>query len=316
MTGMTASSVTSSEAAIEKLLDETRKNGTKVLVTGGFGYIGSELVSQFERYGIEYVSVDRKNPTGKRSIALDLCDRQETEEMVQNFKPDALIHCGTNSALAYRDHFVESFRDDAAAITNILESFSRLPGCRLLYFSSSYAYSGLSPKHEVSEEMLLQPSHNFGNAKIFFEALVLRCHPSTVVFRLSSVFGPGNALNPNAIFNMAKECAETGKVTAWGTGSRKMQYIYIRDVLTYICNAFTMPPGIYNLGGNEYLSVAETADMISAYFGATVEFLKDKKEGETLPFMDTTKLKRSSADCITPFKHALSKYLASLQGSL
>lgn len=292
------------------MLEKIRKSGMKVLITGGLGYVGSELVKQLESDGIDYVSVDKKNPAAKKgTIFLDLCDRQKTARVIGKFKPDVFVHCGTNSALAYRDHFPESFREDAEAIANIIESLSKLPGCRLVYFSSSYYYSGHSTKERVSESVSLQPAHNFGVAKSFFEQLVLRSHPSTVIFRLSSVFGPGNAINPNVIFNMAKECLETGKLTVWGTGSRKMQHVYMQDVITYIYAAFTLQPGIYNLGGNEYLSVAESAKMIADFFGVSLVFLKDKKEGEMLPFMDTAKLKRSSADHITPFKDSLKEYL-------
>jgi nucleoside-diphosphate-sugar epimerase len=292
------------------MLKKTWKSGIKVLVTGGFGYIGSELVKQLEKAGIDYVSVDKKNTSAtKNDIFLDLCDREKTIEVIGKFTPDVIVHCGTYSALAYRDHFIDSFREDAAVTANILESLSKLPDCRLIYFSSSYYYSGYSTKEMVSESVLLQPVHNFGVVKSFFEQLVLRSHPGTVIFRLSSVFGPGNAINPNAIFNMAKECLETGRLTVWGTGSRKMQYVYINDVNNYILEAFTIQPGIYNLGGNEYISVAESAKMIADFFGANLVFLKDKKEGEMLPFLDTAKLKRSSIDHITPFQDSLEEYL-------
>jgi len=301
--------------AIDELLDDIRRTNTRILVSGGFGYIGSEYVKQLDLYGIDYVSVDKKHRTGKRTVSLDLCDKDRIAEVIKTFKPDVFVHCGTNSALGYCDHFVPSFRDDAMAIANILESLSMLPDCRLVYFSSSYSYSGLSPKDWVSESVALRPSHNFGVSKSFFEQLALRSHPNTVVFRLSSVFGPGNALNPNAIFNMARECLETGELTVWGAGSRKVQYVYIRDVLTYITEARVLQPGIYNLGGNEYVSIAEIASMIADFFGASLVFLKDKKEGETLPFMDTAKLKRSSVDQITPLKDSLNEYLESLSKS-
>ena len=42
-------------------------------------------------------------------------------------------------------------------------------------------------------------------------------------------------------------------------------------------------------------------------------FLRDKKEGETLPFMDTSKLKRAMEDHFTPFKESLREYLGLLQ---
>lgn len=287
-------------------------SGTRVLVTGSAGYVGSELVKQLGRRGIEHLSVDRDNRAGTASI--DLCDRPQTAKAIGNFRPDMLVHCGTNSALAYRDRFLDSFRDDGLALANILESLSKLPGCRLICFSSTYVYSGISRNDRVSESTPLQPTHNFGVAKAFFEQLALRCHPDTVVFRLSSVYGPGHALYPNAILKMAQECLTNGKVTVWGAGSRMMQYVYMPDVLACISGASSLPPGIYNLGGDKYLSVMESARLIANYFGAEVEFLGERKEGETLPFMDTAKLKRYAASRFTPFEDSLDVYLGALAG--
>ena len=69
----------------------------------------------------------------------------------------------------------------------------------LIYFSSSYVYSGLSLKETVNEETILNPKHNFGFAKFFFENMIKRITSNYIVFRLSSVFGEGNYLHPNAI---------------------------------------------------------------------------------------------------------------------
>jgi len=281
-------------------------------VTGGSGYIGAELVRQLLRHEIDHISIDSRNSVGSNSIALDLRDKERTAAAIEEFQPDVLVHCGTHSALAYRDDFLQSFNEDAEALTNILEPLAKRPTCRLIYFSSSYVYSGHASSAPISEFVKLQPVHNFGVAKAFFEQLALRTHPSTLVFRLASVFGPGKALNPNAIVCMAKECLETGQLTVWGAGSRKMQYVLMQDVLTYICQAFALPPGINNLGGSEYPSVEESAEAIAEFFGAEVVFLREKKEGDTLPFMDTTKLRQSTGDYFTPFKDSLNEYLGSL----
>jgi len=125
------------------MIERIRKSSMKVLVAGGFGFVGSEFVKQLENNSIDYVSVDKKDHAAKkRTIFLDLCDRQKTTELIEKFKPDVFVHCGTNSALAYRDHFLESFREDAHALTNIIESLPKIPDCRLIYFSSSYYLVG------------------------------------------------------------------------------------------------------------------------------------------------------------------------------
>ena len=301
--------------------NDAKTGKLRVLVTGSSGYIGAQLVSQLQQSGTDCISVDKRIPDGKSSaknIMLDLCDREKALKLISDFRPDCIVHCGTNSALAYKDGLLESFRDDAAALANILEALRKFPDCRLIFFSSSYVYSGAKSAQPLAEPAAMQPSHNFGVAKLFFEQFLFRTHRNTVVFRLSSVFGPDNPLHPNAIYSMARECIDKGSLTVWGTGSRMMQYIYMQDVINCILKAVepSFAPGVYNLGGSEYLSVADSAKMIAAFFKAKVIFLKDKPEGDTLPFMDIAKLKHSSAPSITPFKDSLNEYLEFLKKQL
>lgn len=112
---------------------------------------------------------------------------------------------------------------------------------------------------------------------------------------------------------MAREFCERGSLTVWGAGSRMMQYVYIDDVIAYMIHGLGIEPGLYNLGGNEYVSISKTATVIAAFFKAEVCYLRDKKEGETLPFMDNEKLKRATGvDIYAPLADALRRYLVDL----
>jgi nucleoside-diphosphate-sugar epimerase len=284
-----------------------------VLVTGSCGYIGSELIDRLQADKVNYLGFDKLNSDLKQMLCLDMCDRASTVRTIRQFLPDRLVHCGTHSALAYKNNFLESFSEDAAALINILNSLKELPSTRLIFFSSSYVYSGIDTNITIKETSLLKPTHNFGLAKSFFEQLVFRNHPNSVAFRLASVFGPGKAQHPNAVENMAKESLAQNQLTVWGLGKRKMQYVYIEDVIEHIISAFSIEPGIYNLGANEYTCVGETAGVIAELCNSKLIFLKDKKEGESLPFMDNASLKKVSKKDFTPLALALEKYLKVLR---
>ena len=176
----------------------------RILITGGLGYIASEIFKIVKEYSGESLAVDKLADASGNVLILDLKDAAKTSEVINNFKPDVIIHCATHSALAYKDHLLNSFQEDFSATVNILDALSKMPDCRLMYFSSSYVYSGLPAQHPYDEYSPLAPKHNFGIAKSFFEQFILKIHPNTVIFRLCSVFGSGQALHPNVILAFAQ----------------------------------------------------------------------------------------------------------------
>ncbi len=279
----------------------------KVLITGSYGYLGSCLVQALKTKQIEYLTIDKMASSDPRHFCFDLKDGKQTLDCIEQFKPNCLIHCATHSALAYQHQFLDSFKEDSLVLFNLLEALKKTSDCCLIYFSSSYVYSGLSPESSVHENSLLRPTHHFGIAKSFFEQLLMKTHANSVIFRLFSVFGPGNYLFPNSVHNMVQECQEMGRITVWGEGKRKMQYIFIKDVIR--CLERDLSPGIYNVGGDEYLSTLETAKIIAEIFGGDLVFRKDKREGETLPFGDNSKIKGACGqNFFTPFATAIREY--------
>ena len=261
------------------------------LVTGCSGYIGSKIIYQLISNQSTYIGIDKFGEESKNIILFNLTERDRTLEILEEKKPKTIIHCGTFSVGRYKDNFLSSFKEDTIALSNILEYLNEQPSTRLIYFSSSYVYSGISSQNICDENYPLNPTHNFGIAKLFFEKLILRCHSNSLIFRLSSVFGPGNQLQPTAIKNMILQAINENVVDIWGKGERKMQYIYIEDVVQSVLDSIFIKPGIYNLGGSDYLSVSETASIITTKNFFKDEFLTDKSEGYTLPFMSIEKLR-------------------------
>lgn len=287
-----------------------------IIISGANGYIGQELANQLNLNKINYKGIDRKPKENSIHIVQNLGESNSIS-LIDSLDCDYFVHAGTHSALAYQDNFVESFYEDMTSLRNILVSLASKPKPRIIYFSSSYVYSGISREKQVTEETIIAPVHNFGLAKIFFEQMLLRNYPNSIIFRLSSVFGGSNSLHPNAITNMAKEVKYNKYLTVWGNGDRKMQYIYLEDVIKFIIRSPHLSPGIYNLGGNDYSSVLDTANQIANYFGGKVKKLSEKQEGFTLPFMKNDKLISASNLKFSANQEVnLNNYLSKLNTSL
>jgi len=148
---------------------------------------------------------------------------------------------------------------------------------------------------------------------MFFEQMLLREYSNSIIFRLSSVFGEGNYLHPNAIEVMAKEALKNNTLTVWGHGKRKMQYVFLDDVVKNIIALSRVSSGIFNLCSNNYSTVKDTAAFIANYFNAEIKILNDKIEGDTLPFMENKKIIKVVKDNLfSNFEKSLKTYLSTI----
>ena len=289
-------------------------DGRKIIIAGCNGYIGSELTDQLDKNNINYIGIDKTKPKNNNCYQFNLVDEKSIEDIILNENPDYFFHMGTHSALAYKNNLLESFNEDNSALYNILVNLKKTKKTKLVYFSSSYVYSGHKSKIPANENTPLFPKHNFGMAKLFFENLISREYDNNIIFRLCSVYGEGNYLHPNVIRIMSEEAINNKKITVWGKGKRSMQYIYIEDVVKNVLSVSNLSSGIYNLCNNNYLSVKETAKIIAKFFDVNIETLEDKTEGETLPFMDNQKLTDSlNKDQFSNHIKTLNNYLKNLK---
>jgi nucleoside-diphosphate-sugar epimerase len=283
----------------------------RILVTGSSGYIGGALIRYLLKINCEILGVDKEASNSSiHELEFNLEDAVRLQLTIKNFQPDIILHTGTNSALDYHNDLTRSFEEDYASFNNLnlsLDLFSK--NTKLMFYSSSYVYSGESLEKPVNEVNKLEPSHNFGIGKKFFEQYILRLHPNTTIFRLSSVFGEGEARSPNAIKNIVHDSISKGVVEVWGSGTRKMQYISIDDVVGNTLLSTDIDSGVYNLGSKDYLEINDIASVVSNFFDIKIVHNLEENEGESLAFMDTRKIQLANNFSFSPVINSLKSYL-------
>ena len=174
-------------------------------------------------------------------------------------------------------------------------------------------YSGvkINSLNGMYEKSFLKPTHNFGFAKKFFEDYLTKYYSNSTIFRLSNVFGEGKFIIPNTVYNMATEAKKNNKLTIWGKGNRKIQYVYMCDLIKYLIFKKKLN-GIFNLCGKEYFKISTLSKKICNFFGSKVVYLKNKKEGETLGYMNTHKIRYKMKNYFTDFEKNLANYLKTI----
>lgn len=151
---------------------------TKILVTGGAGYIGSHVVKLLRKAGYDVVVLDNLS-TGHREALLgaklvlgDMGDREILDTLIEKHKPDAVLHF---AAFIQVGESVEKplkyYANNTAGTLTLLEALSR-HGIDKFIFSSTAAVYGIPEEMPVTEETPLQPINPYGMSKRFVEQIL------------------------------------------------------------------------------------------------------------------------------------------------
>lgn len=161
---------------------------SKILVTGGTGYIGSHTVVELQNHGYEVVILDNLSNSDQKIIEqiakitgippgftkLDLCDR---EALIDYFSKNkdirGVIHFAASKAVGESVQFpLKYYHNNLTSLVNLLEAMERIK-CQNLVFSSSCTVYGQPEKLPVSEDSPVQKAMSpYGNTKQISEEII------------------------------------------------------------------------------------------------------------------------------------------------
>jgi dTDP-4-dehydrorhamnose reductase len=158
---------------------------TQLLVTGGAGYLGSELCRQAVERGHDVLATQlHAPPPYGRPLQLDVRDGTAVERALMRHGPGSVVHTAyVQSGPLLRETVVRGSRNVAAA--------AHRAGARLIQLSTDLVFDGEqgAPYTEASEP---RPVGDYGAAKLQAERLVAEAHPHALIVRTSLLVGkPG-----------------------------------------------------------------------------------------------------------------------------
>lgn len=152
----------------------------KVLVTGAAGQLGTDVVSLFEEAGHSVIACDRNT--------LDITDQSSCFFAINEYKPDAVIHCAAYTAVDLAEQEVDAaYTVNAVGTRNMVIASERV-GAKFCYISTDYVFDGFSerPYHEYDNT---NPQTIYGKSKRAGEMLVQSLSSSYFIVRTSWVYG-------------------------------------------------------------------------------------------------------------------------------
>ena len=256
----------------------------RALVTGGAGFIGSNLVDTLVDQGDEVTIVDdlstgkRENieralAKGARLVELDIRDAQAVSDTVESTRPDAIFHLAAQIDVrkSVADPALDA-RINVEGTVNVLKAALAHDIGRVVNSSTGGAIYGEGKILPAPEDHPVAPEAPYGQSKFCAEGyceLFKRLHGlSTVSLRYGNVYGPrqdplGEA-GVVAIF--CGKLLEGGKATVFGDGLQTRDYLYVDDVVTAnIAAAASHADGAFNIGTGIETNVLEIIQALSAH---------------------------------------------------
>jgi len=219
------------------------------LVTGGAGFIGSNLVDALVARGERVVVVDNLS-TGRRenldgALAqgaelheLDVCDADALRALFEQARPELVFH------LAAQIDVRRSVADPAAdarvnveGTINVLAAAHAAGARRVVYSATGGAVYGEAEQVPTPEDAPALPLAPYGMGKLSGEgycALFARLHGlSTVALRYANVYGPRqDPLGEGGVIAIFCGCFAEGRTpTIYGDGEQTRDYVYVGDVV-------------------------------------------------------------------------------------
>ena len=254
--------------------------GKKVLVTGGAGFVGSNLVGHLADDN-EVLVLDNLH-TGVVTN-LDQClDRIElrnldTEDIFQvEFEPDVIFHLGMYSSTPMYKENRNLVHKVVDGMIHLLE-FAKRNDAKVVLASSSSIYNG----HPVpqNEEMVPKVTDFYTEARLYAERLTELYSKmfglSGVCLRFFSVYGPGERSKgryANLVSQFMWDLEEGRNPVIYGDGSQTRDFVYVKDVVeACVLAAESTKDGVFNVGTGRSLTIDQMLEKVMAHTGKRLE---------------------------------------------
>ena len=307
----------------------------KVLVTGVAGQLGHDVMNELAKRGIEGIGSDLADAyagiaDGSAVCVMpyescDITDCAKVAALMDNLKPDAVIHCAAWTAVDLAED--EDKRDKVFAInkngTENIAKAAKETGAKMMYISTDYVFDGQGETPWDADCEDFAPLNVYGASKLEGEKVVRALLDRYFIVRIAWVFGKNGKNFIKTMLNVGKSHDKL-KVVCDQVGTPTYTYDLARLLVDMIQ---TEKYGTYhatNEGG--YISWYEFAKEIfrQACLAGTFGITQEKPEVEAVttaeygiskaarPFnsrLDKSKLIREGFEPLPDWKDALRRYL-------
>jgi len=308
---------------------------SSTLITGGAGFIGSNLVDRLLARGQSVVAVDNfdafyaektkranlvnalREPRFKL-IQTDIRDRGAIERVFAEHRPQTVVHLAAKAGVRPSIEDPLAYADVNVNGTVILLDLAARAKCRRFIFASSSSVYGNNPKSPFHEDDRVDdPISPYAATKKAGELLCHAFHhlhglPITCL-RFFTVYGP--RCRPDLAIAKFTRLVDAGeRVPMFGDGRMRRDFTHISDILDGVERAIERCSGfhLYNLGESRPIELRRMIELIAESLGkpALIDQLPRQPGDVELTFADITRAREELgyAPCVT-FEAGIAEYV-------
>lgn len=275
----------------------------KILVTGFKGQLGYDVVREGESRGLEMFGTDVDN--------MDITDAGQVKQVIEDYKPDAVIHCAAYTAVDAAEDNQELCRKINVDGTRNIAEVCKAMDIPMMYFSTDYIFNGQG-ENFWKEDDEKQPLNVYGQTKYEGELAVQELIQKYFILRISWVFGVNGNNFIKTMLWLGKERGAVGVVSDQ-IGSPTYTYDLAKLVIDMIQ---TDKYGAYHVTNDGLCSWYEFACEIFKQAGLDVKVTPlttaEYPAKAARPFnsrMSKDKLINAGFDMLPSWQDALKRYL-------
>ena len=249
---------------------------SKILVTGGTGFIGGHLVGELVASGAKVAVIDIKvHPKStfalnnlKNKVLLKLIDIRDKEKVFgffKKFKPDYIFHLAAEPIVqeAYTDPH-KAFETNIMGTVNILEAARASKFIKgIIIASSDKAYG--KTKKAYTEDSPLRADHPYdvskASADLISQAYFKTYDLPVVITRFGNVYGEGDLHFGRIVPDICEAIIKKKVLRIRSNGTYVRDYLYIKDVIDgylFLLDNFDKIKGeVFNFSSSDTLSVLD-----------------------------------------------------------
>jgi UDP-glucose 4-epimerase len=250
---------------------------SRVLVTGGAGFVGSHVVEALLERGAAPVVADDLStgeasnvPDGVELKEVDIADADALERAFHGTRFDALVHAAAEASVVRSVADPRrSERINVEGTANVIRLAAARGALRIVFFSTGGAIYG-ETKECAAEDAPLRPASPYGEHKMRAEDLVRESGLPHAILRPANIYGPRQRgdLEGGVVAIFLQRYRERRELIVYGDGTAERDYVYAPEVAQAVVAALEWPhDGTWNIGTGTVTTVNGVIEALRQHLG-------------------------------------------------